>query len=169
MIRKFNEKQLIDNFLTQEQSQLIANVLTCDTFPWFLNRDGIAGSGNNDHPMDYYFIHTFYDNHVPTSQFYSVLEPIFKKLNFKALLRVKANLYPCTQEVRQHGMHRDQTFDVNSCLYFVNTNNGVTTFEDGTIINSVANRVILFNSFEPHCSSSCSDQKFRITINFNYF
>ncbi len=37
------------------------------------------------------------------------------------------------------------------------------------VIDSVANRILFFDPSEEHSSSLCTDQKRRITINFNYF
>lgn len=166
--RRFPEKKIIDNFLSFEESKFILDTLSDDNFPWYCNQDGVSGK-KDDNPMDFYFIHAFYDEFRPISGRLDLINPIFKKLNVKAPVRIKANLYPHTQEVRRHGFHSDQDYDLNACLYYVNTNNGVTTFEDGTVVESVFNRAVFFNSFEPHCSSSTSDTKFRITINFNYF
>ena len=41
--------------------------------------------------------------------------------------------------------------------------------EDGTKIESVANRVLLFDSSRPHSSTRCTDQKVRVNINLNYY
>lgn len=168
-MRNFSEKKIVDNFLSKEESDLIFETLSSDVFDWYLIKYTISGNQSLDNPMDYYFIHRFYESFRPLSYHLNILNPIFSKLDCRALVRVKANLYPNTQTVRRHAFHSDQDYDLNTCLYYVNTNNGFTTFEDGTVVESVANRAVFFNSFEPHCSSSTSDTKFRITINFNYF
>ena len=51
----------------------------------------------------------------------------------------------------------------------MNTNNGYTKFEDGTKIESVANRMVSFPTNTQHKGTSCTDQKTRVVINFNYF
>jgi len=51
----------------------------------------------------------------------------------------------------------------------MNTNNGYTKFEDGTKIESVANRMVFFSSNMKHTGTSCTDEKIRVVINFNYF
>ena len=163
------EKKIIDNFLSKEENDNIFKVLTSNEFCWYFNSDTVTGIEELDNSMDTYFVHPFYQNFRPLSPEIDILAPIFNKLSLKALVRVKANLYPYTQEIRKHGFHIDQPYDLKSCLYYVNTNNGFTTFEDGTKVESVANRAVFFNSIEPHCSSTTSNSKFRITINFNYF
>ena len=51
----------------------------------------------------------------------------------------------------------------------MNTNNGYTIFEDGTKVESVANRMITFPANLKHTGTSCTDQQVRIVINFDYF
>ena len=56
---------------------------------------------------------------------------------------------------------------ITSILY-LNTNNGYTEFEDGTKVESVANRFISFPIETKHRGTSCTDKKIRVVINFNY-
>ena len=51
----------------------------------------------------------------------------------------------------------------------MNTNDGYTEFEDGTKVESVANRLVTFPANLKHTGTSCTDEKTRIVINFNYF
>ena len=50
----------------------------------------------------------------------------------------------------------------------MNTNNGGTKFEDGTFVNSVANRMITFDASLKHAPVSCTDSSRRIVVNINY-
>jgi hypothetical protein len=50
----------------------------------------------------------------------------------------------------------------------MNTNNGYTEFEDGTRVESVANRFISFPVGMKHRGTSCTDKKTRVVINFNF-
>ena len=59
-------------------------------------------------------------------------------------------------------------FPHKGAIFYINTNNGFTVLEDGTEIASVSNRLLLFNPSEPHHSTSCTDVKRRVNINFNY-
>ena len=54
-------------------------------------------------------------------------------------------------------------------IFYMNTNNGYTKFEDGTKIESVANRLVSFPSNMKHKGTSCTDEKTRVVINFNHF
>ena len=54
-------------------------------------------------------------------------------------------------------------------IFYVNTNNGYTKFEDGTKVESVANRMLTFPANMKHIGTSCTDEQTRVVINFNYF
>ena len=58
--------------------------------------------------------------------------------------------------------HKTGIFSINTC-------NGYTKLEDGTKIDSVANRMLLFDASRPHTPSTTTDQTVRVNINFNYF
>ena len=47
-------------------------------------------------------------------------------------------------------------------------NTYATKYEDGSKIESVANRLLSFPSNMKHTGTSCTDEKIRIVINFNY-
>ena len=84
------------------------------------------------------------------------------------LIRVKANLYLRTDEIEHHDTHVDYDFENNAAILYINTNNGLTVLEDGTEIESVANRLLFFDGSKPHHSTTCTDQKRRVNINVNY-
>jgi hypothetical protein len=49
------------------------------------------------------------------------------------------------------------------------TCDGFTSLDDGTKIESIENRLLLFDSNKPHASSTCTNAKARFNMNFNYF
>ena len=51
----------------------------------------------------------------------------------------------------------------------MNTNDGFTEFKNGDIIESIANRMVIFDSSLEHTGTSCTNKKRRIVLNFNYF
>lgn len=159
--------EVIDNFLPQPQFQDIQNLLLGKNFFWYYV-DYVAGEGVEDTKL-YYFMHTFFENHSIQSNQIHVVAPLIEKINPTAIIRAKANLYPNTNEHARHGMHRDLDTPHKGMVFYINTNNGFTVLEDGTKIESVANRVLLFDSSQPHCSTSCTDEKTRVTLNMNYF
>ena len=56
-----------------------------------------------------------------------------------------------------------------TAIFYLNSNNGYTEFEDGTKVESVANRFVSFPSTLKHRGTSCTDENVRVVINFNYF
>ena len=78
-------------------------------------------------------------------------------------------MYPSTPKIVYHDPHVDIPWQHKGAIFYVNTNNGVTVLEDGTEIESIENRLLLFDSSKEHSSTSCTDAKVRVNINFNYF
>ena len=157
--------KVIDNFLSEDEFLSIKNgVLHNFEFPWFLG-DGVA----DDYDGDNYFVHEFYKFHAPVSEHIRILAPLLDKLNAASLIRAKANLYMQSKEIVEHGTHQDNPYKHNGFILYLNTCNGYTKLEDGTKVFSVENRALFFDSYTPHCSTSCTDKLYRSNININYF
>ena len=84
------------------------------------------------------------------------------------MLRVKANLRPRTSFPHKANWHTDIDIDSLTAIYYMNSNNGYTEFESGEIVNTIENRIVIFNSNLNHRGVSCTDQKRRIVLNINY-
>jgi hypothetical protein len=158
--------KIIDNALNKKDFLLIQENLMGDNFPWYFQKNVAY---KDELAEDFFFGHLFYINHTVTSQSMALLEPILNILNPKALIRIKANLYPNLNKNIFNGSHVDFPFSHLGALFYINTNNGFTILEDKTKIESIENRLLLFDSSKPHQSTHCTDQKVRININFNYF
>ena len=91
-------------------------------------------------------------------------------MGFRNITRIKANLYPRTEEVQVHPFHSDtnEIEALQGALLCLNTCDGYTGFEDGTEVDSVENRVVFFDSTKPHHSTSCSNAAYRLNINVNF-
>ena len=85
----------------------------------------------------------------------------------KKLTRIKANLNPRTLFNIKAGYHYDYK-DIMTAVYYINTNNGWTTFKKGGRVKSVANRIVVFDSNLLHSGVSCTNEKIRMVVNFNY-
>ena len=155
------------NFLEQQAFEQLYKTIMNNWFGWFYV-DHVAHENDTAHG---YFAHMIFDEHQRRSnEGWDVVRPILDKLKPKALIRIKANLYPASQQLVKHGYHVDQEYDCKSALYFVNTNNGYTRLKkEKKSIASVENSVLHFNSSEFHHSTNCTDKQRRITININYF
>ena len=156
--------KVIDNFIDMGDLAVLKAVLESDDFPWYFQKVSVKGSSDK---LDCHFGHNFYLNDNVTSDFIKLLNPIAKKLKVNSLIRVKANLTLKSNKQLNTTPHIDQTFDCKVALYYLNTTNGPTTIGDKKV-NSIENRIVLFNSNVKHFFSTCTDHSNRITINFNY-
>ena len=165
--------KVIDDFLPSDQFQELQSLMLGNQFPWFFNDDILHEHNPNYNSNDYQFTHVFYNADPPwngkASSLYSVLEPCLIKLGVRNLWRIKANLNPRTLFHRKGGYHRDVIPPITTSIFYINTNNGYTEFEDGTKIESVENRMLVFNSNSKHRGVTSTDSLKRVLINFNYF
>jgi hypothetical protein len=161
------EKTIIDNFLSKDEFNNLLPIMQ-NKFPWEfhqkLNNKHI--SIENDHK--YYFHHTFYYGDY-VSNFFNLVGPLWNKLNINACVRIKGNCYPSTQQLVEHDAHIDFDFKHKGAILYLNTNDGYTKLSDGSIVESVKNRLLIFDPTLPHSSTNCTDQKARFNININYF
>lgn len=161
--------EVIKQFLMPETFNDIKQKMFSAIFPWFLS-DGVAVPKDGHHMLS----HIVYMDNTTNSDFYKNLIPVIEKLNAFSLVRIKANLHYKTNKIIEHGYHTDfGNLNINSNLksavYYINTNNGYTKFKNGQKIFSEENKMIIFDAKEPHTGSSCTDEEFRIVINFNFF
>lgn len=156
--------QVLDNFLSVDEFYPIKQLLTGRDFPWFF-QPTVAYS---DDDSSFYFTNLLFSKCSPTN-FFHVVEPILGKLNLKSLIRVKCNLYPNLGKKFYNPPHIDYDFSHYGAIFYINTNDGKTILEDGTEIDSIENRLLIFDASKPHNSTHCTDLKARININFNYF
>lgn len=157
-----------DNFLTFEQSSKIKETLESNYFPWYF-QDAITYINGENVLDDYQFIHTFYQQHSSTSNYFFLLEPFIRKINPAAIIRIKANLNAYTGIKKVTEFHVDyDNIKSKTALYYVNTNNGKTLFENGESVECVQNRLVIFDSNISHAAEFATNIKNRCVINFNY-
>ena len=156
--------KIINNVLTNEEFLKIKDTFTSVFFPWFITKGILVGQEN------YQFTHSFYKNFLIKSDQFLLIEPILKILKPSAIIRIKANLLPKAEKVIENGMHTDvELKSSKTAVYYVNTNNGYTKFENGKKINSQANTLVIFNSNIEHTGTTCTDKDYRIVLNLNYY
>ena len=170
--------EVIDNFLDEEYFDSLVTLFTDKEktgnmeMPWFFQSSVSYPKKHKNWVVEdklFYMIHMIYDKNAPASSFYSKMIPLFMKLESRCLMRVKANLYPNTHILHEHPMHTDYDFSHSSGILSLNTCDGYTKLKDGTKIDSVANRVLLFDASEEHCSTTTTNVAARININMNFF
>jgi len=155
-----------DNFLDKESFNNIQSLMMGNDFDWYYNTVITEEKFNR---KEFQFTHIFYLDGSPRTS-YPVVEPIVKTINPFSLVRVKANLLTKTPKIKEYDFHTDYKNKKNltTAIFYVNTCNGYTLFKDGKKIESVANRLVSFDSGLEHTGTSCSDENVRVVINFNY-
>ena len=154
--------EIIDDYLPQDTFNKLQEQLLCQQFPWFY-RNGIVKLN----PIYFQFVHTF----KPPSPFLQVIRPFIEKLDPKSIIRCKANLRPLAIPPEQSPYHHDQIHcqDHMVAIYYLNTNNGYTIFEHNKQkVESIANRLLIFDGSLKHAGCSCTDAKQRVVLNINY-
>ena len=177
-MKVYNE--ILDNFLPNDQFETLQKFILSKKFPWHFNE--------YIHPtveeiFNFQFVHMFYSDlespPFPLSQYQKKVSPIVDILDPLKLNRIKANLIPITPEIIKDQFHTDVGAPSvrhvseymkkwTTAIFYINTNNGYTELEDGTIIESIANRLVKFPANTNHRGTSCTDQRVRVVINFNY-
>lgn len=163
--------QIIDDFLPENQFLEIQKALLSANFPWYYANSVVSKDLDLlcDEKYNYQFGHSFYRDYTFQSEYAKLLFPILERLQPIAITRIKGILLPRTEETVTHGYHIDNPYNTKVAIYYVNTNNGYTKFAEGPTVDSISNRIVIFNSDEYHTGATCTDEKVRVAINFNYF
>ena len=158
--------EVIDNFLPEDDFLDLQSLLLGEYFPWYYN-DYVLTTPSNFTSLNYQFIHLFYKDGIKSPLYLSV-EPFITKLKVKDLFRIKANLNLKTLNHEYGGYHFDPYMKGKIAVYYINNNNGWTQFKNGDRVNSIQNRMVIFDPRLEHSSVTCTDKKRRLVINFNY-
>jgi hypothetical protein len=166
--------EIIDNFLEESQFEALEQVMMYPHIPWqYQNRiDTLVEDGTR-----FMFCHQFYQApQGASSGFLDMLGSTINKIDPLSLYRIKANLLTRTSTIIENEFHVDigniseeNLKQWTTSIFYINTNNGYTEFKDGTIVESVANRLVSFPADTWHRGTSCTDENIRVVINFNYF
>ena len=175
------ETSIVDNFLEQEEFDRLQDIcldeqltsMEGDALPWFYNKNVVF---DNETTGRFQFNHIFYERCNQISNFLPSLAPIVDRLKPLAIYRIKANLTTQVSNIIEYpeDYHIDFVEGTSNLelwttsIFYVNTNNGYTKLKDGTIIESVANRLVSFPASTYHFGTPCTDEKVRVVINFNY-
>ena len=161
-----------DDFLEQKNFDTLRTIMMGSNLAWFFN-DCIV---SKDDILRFQFTHSFFLDCNRNSEYFPILNPILSKIQPISIWRIKANLRTRTSDIFESTFHVDmqelseeKLKQWTTSIFYVNTNNGYTEFEDGTKVESVANRLVSFPANLKHYGTSCTDEKTRIVINFNYF
>jgi hypothetical protein len=169
--------KIIDNFLDDDNFLMVKKFMMSPRCQWrFI--DFIAHKDKRDNDKDGYFVHSFKDLNPDTmkerfqeSPNISILSNLMNKIkdnvSYQNVLRIRSSLYPRRSIQKPDPMHLDYDFPHKVCIYYVNTNNGYTMFENGEKVSSLENRLLIFDGLEKHCSVVQTDTAARFIININ--
>ena len=166
--------KIIDNFLSDDDFVKLQSVMFSDAFPWYYVNHKVMDKEDYgfDPKYNFQFVHNFYKDYAPRSAHYDLLIPLIEKINPSSLLRIKGNLTTRTKEIVEYGNHRDYEIkneSLKTAVFYINTNNGYTLFENGDKVDSVENRLVIFDTPMLHTGTSCTDEKTRVLLNFNFY
>tara|TARA_R100001463_G_C3492754_1_gene218173 strand:- start:24 stop:521 length:498 start_codon:yes stop_codon:yes gene_type:complete len=162
--------KVIDNFLDKKIfKEIQKGILEDNQFPWyFSNYIDYRGEKGLDKTQ---FSHVFYQKHSPNSSHIELLNPIIKKLNCISVIKIKVNNTYYTDKIKEGTYHVDNEHKgTTTAVYYINTNNGYTKFKKNKKkINSVENRMVIFDTNTEHLGTTTTNAKRRVVLNFNYF
>ena len=166
--------KIIDNALSEKKYQELYKAITDELeFPWYLQNTGVSVEGDGS----FQFTHQFCNQRGSRSPFDYLMKSLYVRLGVNKLYRCKINLTMKTKKTYEFlPFHTDisfadgsKEFPYNTAIYYLNTNNGYTLFEDGSKVDSIANRMILFEGNRLHTGATQTDERFRYVVNFNYW
>lgn len=132
-------------------------------------------NSNDTSNNDFYLTSLVYSNERKAREQWSndvdvdAFTNITSKIHVDALMRIKANLYTSSSELKIHAPHIDYPLFHVGALFYVTNCDAPTYMSDGTEVESKENRLLIFNASSPHSSSAPTNVPYRITININYF
>jgi len=163
---------VIDNFIDHKDWKNIHDNMVSPWFTWYYNK-----SHDSEEDWNYsHLTHVFYSGVVKENQNplisreFGLVQSILNKLLPCTLIRVKANLTtPATNMDNPiKTLHNDSLIKTGiTGVYYVNDNDGKTIFKDGSKVDSVANRMVLFPNYLEH-GIERSTKLDRFVINFNF-
>ena len=172
--------KVYDNFLDYKDYHPLKDIFCCTDSSKgasFFYSPTILSDSKLKHGYDFQFTHTLYsgENNPTASPYFDLLNPILKKLKGEKLYKAKVNIRTRSPKIYQSGFHVDIRTSVSesfegykTAIYYINTNDGYTLFKSGEKVNSVGNRIVIFDGQLFHCGTTCTDQNIRSVLNINY-
>jgi hypothetical protein len=163
-----SQYEVIDNFLDKEYFDTLKNTLTSLDMNWFY-RDNMTSDDENG--MCYFTHNFFLKNHV-YSPYFNLLEPLLAKLDISSLIEVRSNMSIRKEDQYESSWHVDYpNGDSKTAILYITTCNAKTMIDvekEIIEIDSVENRILIFDTNISHKMKSATDAKRRIIINLNY-
>jgi hypothetical protein len=163
--------KIIDNFLEKEDFYKFQEEIIKNNLPWYYRSYQTYESVNDLDDVGYFSLCFFNNFANDFNGFNYFLYKIYEKLECKALIQSRANLSLREKENKKLYFHIDYPFKCKTAVFYMNTNNGATILDENKKIkiDSIENRMVVFDSQIRHSALTQSDTKRRICININYF
>ena len=160
--------QIIDDYLNPESYKELYDHVMSEEYKWQFTMKGIPGEFED--PTDnWQFVHPLYYDFKPVCDEAHIVGKIIRQLDPFALTRMKINCNPKSDTIKEFDLHTDEENHIgNTAIYYLNSNNGYTFFEDGTKVESKCNRILIFPGHMKHAGTTCTDKRRRVVININY-
>ena len=159
--------EVIDNFLNRNDFLKIKELIADSSdFPWYyspeINKYEISNKC--------YFTHVLFSGvTLNKSEYFNIIQPLLEAINPSAVIRIKCNLYTSTEKLETHAVHTDYPYKHQGALFCLNTCDGGTIMEDDQLIQATENRIIFFDPSRPHSTTTTTNAKSRVNINWNFF
>jgi len=170
---------IIDNFLPEkEHSKIYEDVITKSAWKFTSRNKPVEGQNFTDFDESQFVNGSFMCrdivNKTPgiiNKQFFSY-EPLIRELKCDLLLRIKSNIYSVNPESTHSSRWHVDFSEYNGAgmtsIYYLNTCNGKTEFKNGTSVDSVKNRMVIFPNEFVHGGVRQNDTMYRFLVNINW-
>ena len=172
--------KVIDNFLEENDFIKIQNKFLSETCKW--EWSNVVENDNSFY--NFQFVHGVYlptvllkKGYDPADIFRKItipempdIKPLLESLKTSAIIKIKVNLTTKTPTIIEHGFHIDHFFPkAKTAILYLNTCDGYTLFSNGDKVESVKNRIVIFDSNIPHTGTTVTNQQRRVVLNINYY
>ena len=162
--------KVIDNFLNNQFYEKLSYDIKGENYPWYYTKIDVDLKKSMNNGL---FTHVYYGNHKPTSDFFDPhIRPITESLDVEALIMVRANCVLRDVDTIETPYHTDNNCNYSTtAILFLTTCNAKTVLKvkgKEIPVDSVENRLLLFDASKKHNSVTCTDKKIRLNININY-
>jgi hypothetical protein len=163
--------QIIDDVLSDSDFKNLQDVVFSSAVDWHLTTQIVPPETNN--VDDIQFVHHVYNSFEHyASPMLNNLGHLAVELDVRVNLRIKINITTKSVAPYNSGFHIDigglDDVPFKTAVFYLNDNNGYTEFENGERVYSKANRAVIFDGKTRHAGVSCTDQKFRCVLNWNF-
>ncbi len=172
--------EVVDNFLEENDFIKIQNKFLSETCKW--EWSNVVENDNSFY--NFQFVHGVYLPTVllkkgsdPEDTFKKItmpemaeIKPLLESLKTSAIIKIKVNLTTKTPTIIEHGFHVDHFFPrAKTAILYLNTCDGYTLFANGDKVESVKNRIVIFDSNIPHTGTTVTNKQRRVVLNINYY